>query len=311
MTSGMNIQVPQRRLSLQGWGLLGLLALIWGGSFTANHTALSQMPVTTVVAARVTGAALVLWAYIAAAGLPVPKTWRFARAAIMLGLFNNIVPFSLIVWGQTHIPSGLAGILNSSTALFSVLVAAAVFPDERLTPRRLIGVVFGLAGVAVVIGPQALTHLDLTSLGQLAILGAGLSYAGAAAYGRQALKGIRPEVGAAAMLTASALIMVPTALILNGLPPVPQPGPLAALLYLAVIASAIAYRLFYTVLQQAGAGNLGLVTLLIAPVAVLLGAAFFHEALPPQAFAGLALLTLGMVILDGRLLTRAAALFSA
>jgi drug/metabolite transporter (DMT)-like permease len=311
----MTNAIPQRHLSLKGWGLLILLALIWGGSFTANHVALAEMPVASVVAARVTGAALVLWAYIALARLPVPFSWRFARAALVLGVFNNIVPFSLIVWGQTHIASGLAGILNASTALFSVLVAAAVFPDERLGLRRLTGVLLGLMGVAVVIGPAALTHLDLTSLGQLAILGAGVSYAGAAAFGRQALKGIRPEVGAAAMLTASALIMLPAALILNGAPTLPGPETLTALAYLAIVASALAYRLFYTVLQQAGAGNLGLVTLLIAPIAVLLGAALFHEALPPQAFAGLVLLTLGMVTLDGRPLhwmaTRLSARFSA
>lgn len=307
----MSTPVPQRHLTLKGWALLLLLALIWGGSFTANHAALAQMPVATVVAFRVTGAALVLWAYIALARLPVPKTWAFARNALVLGVFNNVVPFSLIVWGQTHIASGLAGILNAATALFSVLLAAAVFPDERLGSRRLIGVILGLAGVAVVIGPDALRHFDLTSLGQLAILGAGLSYAGAAAFGRQALRGIRPEVGAAAMLTASSLIMLPTAIALGGIPPLPQGQTFAALLYLALIASALAYRLFYTILQQAGAGNLGLVTLLITPFAILFGALLFDETLPPQAFAGVALLTLGMVVLDGRPLHYLAKRFSA
>ena len=307
----MTNAIPQRHLSLKGWGLLILLALIWGGSFTANHAALAEFPVPTVVAARVTGAALVLWAYIALARLPVPVTWGFARTALVLGVFNNIVPFSLIVWGQTHIASGLAGILNASTAVFGVLIAAAAFPDERLTLPRLVGVLCGFAGVVVVIGPDALTHLDLTSLGQLAILAAGLSYAVAGAYARQTLKGIRPEVSAAAMLTASALIMAPTALILNGAPPRPGPETLAALAYLSVMASAVAYRLFYTILQLAGAGNLGLVTLLIAPVAVVLGAVLFHEALPPQAFAGMVLLTLGMVVLDGRALRWIATRFSA
>jgi len=307
----MTAPIAQRHLTLKGWGLLLLLALIWGGSFTANHAALAQMPVASVVAFRVSGAALVLWAYIALARLPVPKTWAFARSALVLGVFNNIIPFSLIVWGQTHIASGLAGILNAATALFSVLLAAALFPDERLGPRRLIGVILGLAGVAVVIGPAALRHLDLTSLAQLAILGAGMSYAGAAAFGRQALKGIRPEVGAAGMLTASALIMVPAALALGGLPPLPQAQTWAALLYLAVIASALAYRLFYTILQQAGAGNLGLVTLLIAPCAVVFGAVLFGETLPPQAFGGMVLLMAGMIVLDGRPLLWLAARFSA
>ncbi len=307
----MTMPIPQRHLTLKGWGLLLLLALIWGGSFTANHAALAQMPVASVVAFRVGGAAVVLWAYIALARLPVPKTWAFARSALVLGVFNNIIPFSLIVWGQTHIASGVAGILNAATALFSVLLAAALFPDERLGARRLVGVILGLAGVAVVIGPAALRHLDLTSLGQLAILGAGMSYAAAAAFGRQALKGIRPEVGAAGMLTASALIMVPAALVLGGLPPLPQAQTWAALLYLAIVASALAYRLFYTILQQAGAGNLGLVTLLIAPCAVLFGAVLFGETLPPQAFGGMMLLMAGMIVLDGRPLLWLAARFSA
>ena len=307
----MTAAIAQRSLTAKSWSLLLLLALIWGGSFTANHLALADWPVASVVAFRVSFAAAVLWAYVRAAGLPVPKGWRFRRDALVMGIFNNVVPFSLIVWGQTHIPSGVAGILNASTAVFSVLVAAMVFPDERLGLRRLTGVALGLAGVAVVIGPAALSHLDLTSLGQLAVLGAGLSYALSGIYGRQTLSAVRPEVSAAAMLTASALIMVPAAFALNGLPPVPAPATLAALVYLALIASAVAYRLFYTVLQAAGAGNLGLVTLLIAPVAVLLGAAFFGETLPPTALAGMALLTLGMVVIDGRPLRWLAARFSA
>jgi drug/metabolite transporter (DMT)-like permease len=300
----MTQAIVQKRLSLRGYALMAFLALIWGGSFTANHLALASVPVATTVAARVGGAALVLWAYIALARLPVPLTGRFLVTSLVLGLGNNILPFTLIVWGQTHVPSGLAGILNASTALFSVLVAAAVFPDERLTPNRLIGVILGLAGVAAIIGPAALTHLDLTSLGQLAILGAGLAYAFSAAFGRRRLVGIRPEVGAAGMLTAAALIMLPAALLLDGPPGLPPASALAALAYLAILSSALAYRIYYTVLAEAGAGNLSLVTLFVAPVAVFFGWAALGEALPPSAFAGLAFLTLGMILIDGRLTRR-------
>ena len=287
----------QTRLTFRSWSLLLLLALIWGGSFTANHAALGALPVATTVALRVTGAAAALWLWVAAAKLPIPRGLRFWRDAAVLGLLNNILPFSLIVWGQTQIPSGLAGILNASTALFSVLVAALVFPDERLTPKRAAGLALGLAGVAVVIGPEALSGFDLTSLGQLAVLGAGLSYAIAATYGRRALKGIRPEVSAAAMLSVSTLILAPFALATNGWPAF-TPESLAAVAYLALIASALAYRLFYTILAEAGAGNLGLVTLLIAPFAVLFGALLFQETLPPQALAGAALLTAGLAIMN-------------
>ncbi len=297
--------VQQTRLTLRGWLLMAALAGIWGGSFTANHAALAAVPVASVVAARVLGAALALWAFVALSRLPVPRDRSFVITCLGLGLFNVALPFSLIVWAQSHVASGLAGILNAGTALFTVLLAALVFPDERLTANRLLGVLLGLGGVAIIVGPAALTQMDLTSLGQLAILLAGVSYAGASVFGRHRLRGIRPEVSAAGMLTVGAAIMVPAALILDGLPTrLPPPTALAALAYLALLASALAYRLYYTILAQAGAGNLGLVTLLIAPLAVLFGRIAFGESLPPEAVLGLALLSLGMILLDGRLIRR-------
>ncbi len=287
----------QARLTPRTWALMALLALIWGGSFTANHAALSALPVTTTVAIRVTGAALALWLWVLASGAQIPRAASFWRDAAVMGVTNNLIPFSLIVWGQTQIPSGLAGILNASTALFAVLIAALVFPDERLTRNRILGLVLGLVGVVVTIGPESLTEFDPTSLGQLAILGAALSYGVSGAYGRARLKGISPAVSAAAMLTISALIFAPLALWQHGLPAFTAES-LTAVTYLALIASALAYRIFYTILDEAGAGNIGLVTLLIAPVAVILGALLYRETLPPQAFAGLALITLGLILMN-------------
>lgn len=287
----------QARLTPRTWALMAALALIWGGSFTANHAALTALPVTTTVAIRVTGAALALWLWVALARAPIPRSPAFWRDAAVMGVTNNLIPFSLIVWGQTQIPSGLAGILNASTALFAVLIAALVFPDERLTRNRILGLILGLVGVVVTIGPESLTDFDPTSLGQLAILGAALSYGISGAYGRARLKGIRPEVSAAAMLTISAAIYAPLALWQHGLPSFTTES-LGAVLYLALIASALAYRIFYTILDEAGAGNIGLVTLLIAPVAVILGALLYAETLPPQAFAGLALITGGLILMN-------------
>ena len=293
----------QRNISLTAWGLLGLLSLIWGASFISNRAALTEVPVLTTVAIRVTGGACALWFYVALRRLPVPKGPKWWQTCAVLGLSNNIIPFSLIVWGQTHVPSGLAGILNAATAIFSVLLAALFFPDERLTGRRAVGVALGLVGVAVAIGPATLSHLDPGSSGQLAILAATFSYALSAMYGRRALSGIRPEVGAAGMLTASTCVMLPLALWHDGLPTsLWQTQTCAALAYLALMASAFAYILFYRVLQLAGAGNLGLVTLLVAPVAVALGAITYHETLPATAYAGFAIIAAGMLVLDGRLL---------
>ena len=295
----------QRSISLTAWALLGLLALIWGASFISNRAALTEVPVLTTVAIRVTGGACALWIYIAYRRLPVPKGLRWLRTSAVLGLTNNINPISLIVWGQTYIPSGLAGILNAATAIFSVVLAALFFPDERLTGRRAVGVALGLTGVAIAIGQAALSHLDPTSLGQLAILAAAFSYALSAMFGRRALAGIRPEVGAAGMLTASACVMLPLALWHDGLPAILwQTQTYAALAYLALIASAFAYILFYSVLQLAGAGNLGLVALLIAPVAVILGAIVYHETLATSAYAGFAVIALGMLVLDRRLIAK-------
>jgi drug/metabolite transporter (DMT)-like permease len=144
----------QKSISLLGWTEMGLLSLIWGGSFLANRIALEEAPVLTTVALRVFGAALVLWVIVVARRLQVPRPGRIWGAFLLMGLINNALPFSLIVWGQQSIASGLAAILNASTAILGVLVAALAFRDERLTTRKLWGVALGFGGVVVVIGPE-------------------------------------------------------------------------------------------------------------------------------------------------------------
>lgn len=294
--------VPQQRLDAKAWVLLVLLSAIWGASFLSNRAALAEVGVLTTVAFRVVGAAMALWLWIGLRRLPVPRDpaflWRFA----LMGILNNVIPFTLIVWGQKHVDSGLASILNAATAIFTVLVVTLVFADERLTMRKAAGVMLGFAGVAVAMGLSALTAFNPASLGQLAILGASLSYALAATFARVAVRGLRPEVAAAGMLTAAAIVMVPAALILEGAPGLHyRPATWAALAYLAFVASALAYLLYYAVLSLAGAGNLSLVTLMIPPFAIALGALVYDEALAPLAWIGFALLAVGLLILDGRL----------
>jgi len=293
--------MTQTRLSTRSWAEMAALALIWGGSFVSIHAALEEVGVFTAVAFRVGLAAVALWSWIAFKRLPVPLTGHFLRSCLFLGVVNNILPFSLIIWGQTHIPSGLAGILNASNAIFAVGLAALAFPDERLTPRRALGVAMGFGGVALTIGPGLLTRLDLTSLGQLAVLGASLAYAVSAIFSRHTMAGLRPEVVAAGMLTVSSLVMVPFALWAEGAPTLDYAWTTwAGLLYISVLSSAFAYILYYGVLQRAGAGNASLVTLMIAPVAVVLGALIYREALAPHAYLGMALILAGMAMIDGR-----------
>jgi drug/metabolite transporter (DMT)-like permease len=295
----------QKTLSPRAWFELLLLSLAWGGSFLAIRVALDEVPVVTSVAYRVLLAALVLWAVVLWRRLSVPADWRTWRAFLVMGLLNNIIPFSLMAWGQLYIETGLTSILNAATAIFAILVAAAVFPDERLTPRKAMGVGLGFLGVATAIGLGNLLSFEPRSLAQLAILLGTLSYALAGAWGRLHLSDVHPVVAAAGMLTGSSLIAVLAALMIDGMPSADLSGPiLMAIVYYALVATALAYLLYYRVLAMAGSGNLLLCTLLVAPIAIVLGAVFRNEALGPTSYLGFSLLALGLLILDGRLFRR-------
>ena len=290
----------QKTISGRAWAELLLLGLIWGGSFLSIRIALDEVPVVTTVLHRTGWAMLALWLLVWAMRLPVPRDPRIWGAFLVMGLLNNVIPFGLMAWGQLSIESGLTGILNAATAIFGAIVAALVFDDERLTPRKAIGILFGFAGVVTAIGPGALARFDLRSAAQLAVLAGTLSYALASVWARLRLTHLRPEVAAAGMLSGSTAILLPAAWLVDG--PVSfdlRPVTWAAIAYYALAATAGAYLLYYRVLAMAGSGNLMLVTLLIPPVAIVLGAAVLGEALPPRAFAGFALLALGLMILNG------------
>lgn len=296
---------PQASISPAAWALMGLLALLWGCSFPATRAALGEVGVLTTVAFRVGEGALALWLVIALRGLPVRGGWRIVGVFAVMGLLNNILPWSLIVWGQSHIASGLAAILNASTAIFTVSLAALILPDERLTARKSIGVLLGLAGVVMVMGVTALRSLDLTSLGQIAVLAASVSYGCAGVFARKFLSGQPPEVAAAGMLTASSSVMIPAALWFEGSPRLDyHPTTWMALLYLGFVGSALAFLCYYRALRLAGAGNVSLVTLMIAPVSVVLGALIFDESLSLSDYGGFLLLAAGLLVIDGRLFRR-------
>ncbi|MCJ8139428.1 DMT family transporter [Falsirhodobacter halotolerans] len=296
--------IAQRSLSGLAWAQLLGVAVLWGGSFLTIRLALNDIGPHWVVAYRCLGAFVILAAYVALRRMPVPWSGRFLLSCLALGVLGNIIPFSLITWAQITVPSGLASILNASTALFGVVVAAIAFADERLTPRRLIGVAVGFAGVITVIGPSLLHSLDPTSFGQLALIGSSISYAIAGSLGRVIGRGVAPQILAAGMLGGSAVVGGAVALITEGGPPMPGATSGLAILYLAVMATAVAYLVYYKLLATAGAGNTSLVTLLVAPLAVLLGALVLEEALPARAFAGFAGIAIGLLILDGRILSR-------
>lgn len=294
--------VQQKTLSGRAWAELLLLALIWGGSFLSIRIALDEIGPLTSVAHRTGWAMLVLWAVVLVMRLPIPRSPRIWIGFLGMGLLNNVIPFGLMSWGQLYIETGLTSILNATTAIFAVLAAALFFADERITMRKGIGVALGFVGVATAIGLENFRNFNLQSLAQLAILAGTISYALAGVWARKFLGDLPAQVAAAGMLTGSTLITLPLAWWVEGpLTLALQPDTILAISYYALVATAGAYLLYYRVLAMAGSGNLLLVTLLIAPVAITLGALVRQETLSTNAFVGFALLALGLTILDGRI----------
>ena len=291
-------------MSGRAWAELLALGAIWGASFFFIRIALDEIGFLTSVAHRTCWAALVLWGVVWLSRLPLPKAPQVWGAFLVMGLLNNMIPFGLMAWGQLHIESGLVSILNAATAIFGVIAAALFFADERLTARKALGVALGFGGVATAIGWEQLLRLNIQSLAQLAVIAGTISYALASVWARKFLTNMAPQVAAAGMLTGSSLIALPAAWLIEG--PLTldlQPRTWMAIGYYSIIATAGAYLLYYRVLAMAGSGHLMLVTLLIPPIAITLGAAFLGEALAPNAFAGFAVLALGLIVLDGRLFT--------
>lgn len=297
--------MEQKSLSGRAWAELLLLAAIWGGSFLSIRIALDEIGPLTSVAHRTGWAMLALWIVVLTMRLPIPREPRVWLAFLVMGLLNNVIPFALMAWGQLYVETGLTSILNASTAIFGVLAAAVFFADERITVRKGVGVALGFIGVATAIGLDNFRNFDLRSLAQLAILAGTVSYALASVWARRFLSGLPPQVAAAGMLTGATLVTLPLAVLVEG--PLTldlQAQTSLAIAYYALIATGGAYLLYYRVLAMAGSGNLMLVTLLIAPVAITLGAVVRHEALGPNAFLGFALLALGLIVLDGRVWAR-------
>lgn len=285
--------------------MLLALAAVWGGSFFFGAIALAEVPPLTVTLHRVFWAVPVLLLFVLWRGVAIPTSLRVWGAYLVMGALNNAIPFSLIFWGQTTIESGLASILNGSTAVVGAVVAGVLLVDEPLTPRKVLGAIFGLLGVAVIMGLNQLTSLDPRNLAQLAILAAALSYSLASVWGKIKLAEKAPEMNALGMLIGSVVLMIPIAIWSDGLPSLHLSGGVwMALIALAIFSTAMAYLLYFAILTRAGSANLMLVTLLVPPFAIGLGVLFLGERLGLEAWIGFGLIAVGLVITDGRVLTK-------
>ena len=294
-------------MTRRDWGLIAALAVLWGGGFILIEIGLRSVPPNTLVFARMALAVPPLLLLMRMRGGALPRDIKSWAMLSVLGTLNVVLPFILFYWGMTQISIGLASILNATTPLWGVVAAHFLTRDEKATPARIIGVLFGVAGIAVMIGVDALSGMTSGLLAQIACLIATLCYAFGSIYGRKfGVSGIAPLTIATGQVLTSAIIMLPIALITDAPWTLPLPGlPFwAATGAIAVFSTSLAYYLYFQLLESAGASNSLLVTFLIPIVAVFLGAAFLGETFSANQAAGMALIALGLVMLDGRVLRR-------
>lgn len=296
--------IAPRTMTTGDWAILLALSVLWGGSFFFIHLALTGLTPVLLVTLRLTLAAAVLWLVLRATGGRLPRGLQIWRALLVLALLNCAIPFLLFAWSQTQIASGLASILNATTPIWGVIIAHLATSDERATPNKVAGVLLGFGGVAVMMGVDALSGLGANVLPQLACLGATLCYGIAGVYGRRfKAMGLSPLATATGQLAMGAAVLLPVALLVDrpwtmAMPPATV---WAALAGLVLLSTALAYVLFFRLLNSAGATNSMLVTFLIPVTAILLGALVLGERLAPQHFMGMALIAFGLVAVDGRL----------
>jgi drug/metabolite transporter (DMT)-like permease len=300
---------PPARLGMTRatWAMLVVLAAFWGGTFFYNAILLRELPPTTLIALRVLTAAAILWPILLLRG----ERWRCdlptLGALALLGLFNNALPFWLIAFGQLRVAGGIAAVLIAMTPLFTLVFAHLMTDDERMTPARLAGLAAGLAGVVVLIGPRALLTLGADLAAQYAVLGAALSYAWSGVYARRVLRRGLPLLALATwQISLAAALMLPLALLVDRPWTLAPPGTAtwASLAALVLTSTVIAYMLYFRILATAGATNLLLVNFLVPVSAILLGVGVLGEALAAKHLAGMALIALGLSLIDGALWRR-------
>ena len=307
----LRMSSPIPALRLRDWLMLTALSMLWGGSFFFNRVAVEELIPPVVVASRQTIGGLILFGVLRARGLRLPRGRRVWAQFLLMGLLNNAIPFSLIVWSQARIASGLASILNAATPLFTMLVAHLFTRDDRMTGPRILGLLAGFVGVVVVIGPAALGSSNSGGsdpvLPQLAILAAGVSYAVAGVFGRRfARQGLRPETIATGQVLCSAALLVPPALVGYLLVPavstgatvmvMPSVAVLVALFCLGALSTAAAYILYFSLLERVGATNLLMVTFLIPLTAILLGVVVLGEPLVFRQILGMLIVFAGILV---------------
>ena len=284
------------------WLLMLLLGLIWGGTFFLSEILLLELSPFQIVFHRVSIAALVMVLYITVKGIALPQDGRTWLALAVMGLLNNAIPFSAIVFGQQYITGGMASILNSTTAFFGVMLSGIFLKEEAITMPKVIGVIMGILGVIIIMGFDTLSSLSLTNIGQILIIVSSISYAFASIWGKFQVKNLGVEVTATGMLITSSVWMFILATMVEGLPfEALSMRSTLSLLTFAILCTSVAYLLYFAILKQAGAANLTLVTIIIPPFALILDAVALGEMVSLQELIGFAIISLGLLVISGKL----------
>lgn len=295
----------------KSWSLLLVLSIIWAGSFLLTEIALTELPPLAIMTARVTIGAIGLYGMMRIAGVGFPRGHEVPMltmigAFLLLGFLNNVVPFSVLVWGQTHMSASLASILNATMPLFTVLLAHYFTLDEKITPNKLVGVLIGIAGVVVIVGEHGIDFSTGSNFAKIAILGAPLSYAVAALIARRfAAWQLSPLFIAFAQSAAAALIALPLTTFVENPWGISVSTPVwVTLIALGFFCSSIAYLIYFRLIATAGATNTSLITLTIPPFAVVSGVILLGESLSMVQLIGMALILFGLLVTDGRVRLR-------
>jgi len=285
------------------WIMLLTLAILWGGSFFFFKVMLVGLPAFAVVLGRVGLAAIILNAWLLFQRDFMPTTFAAWRDFVFMGMLNNVIPYSLIVFGEQRISSGLASILNATTPIFAVLIAHWLTANEKLSGLKICGIIMGFLGVFVLVGPNSFFQLNSSdTTGDVACLLAAVSYAFAGVFGRR-FKGMAPIKVATGQITASTLVLVPIVIIFERpwTLPMPDANVWAAMFGIALLSTVLAYILYFSILETAGATNVLLVTFLLPVSALFLGWGVLGEDITARSLVGMAIIGLGLAAIDGRL----------
>lgn len=290
-------------MKLKNFLLLVLLAALWGPSFLFIKVAVAEIPPLTLVLGRVGMAAVLLTIFLLVQGKSLPRSRTVWRHLAVMGLVHNTIPFVLFGWGEQYIDSALASILNGTTPLFTIVLAHYFVADDRLTPTKLVGVLIGFAGLMLLITPSLTDGLQVTTLGLLAIALASLLYGVAIVYSRNHLRGLPPLVAPAGQMIMATIYLLPLSLLIDRPFSLPTPSlpVIGSMVALGVLGTAVAFVVYYRLLETAPASYVSMTTYLIPVFGVILGVLVLNEQLTWHAYAGFALILLGVMIVNGLL----------